>query len=32
MSKNVEFTEITLKYNYFLFGGISSQVLKSQNL
>lgn len=32
MSKNVELTEIALKYNFFLLGGISVQVLKTQNL
>lgn len=30
MSKNIEFTEVALKYN--LFGGISSQIPKIQNL
>lgn len=30
MSKNIEFTEMALKYN--LFGGISSQIPKTQNL
>ena len=30
MSKNIEFTEVALKYN--LFGGISSQIPKTQNL
>ena len=30
MSKNIEFTEMALKHN--LFGGISSQIPKTQNL
>lgn len=29
MSKNIEFTEIALKYNFFLLGAISREILKT---